>query len=266
MPVTIENVKEFKAQGKRFVMLTAYEFQTAEIFDQAGIPIIFIGDTLGIFMLGYPNTIPVTMEAMIHHAGAVARAVRNALVVADLPFGADATVDLGVRNGGRLVQEGGAGAVKLEGPKFDLVRRLTESGIPVMGHLGLTPQSTHQLGGNKVQARTASAAAALVDNAQRLEEAGVFALVLEAIPSSVARQVTEALKIPTIGIGAGPDCDGQVLVSTEMLGISGAAAPRFAKRYVNLREQIRQAALAVMDEVATRAYPSPEQSYNWDVT
>ena len=165
----------------------------------------------------------------------------------------------------RLVQEGGVGAVKLEGPKVDLVLRLVESGIPVMGHLGLTPPSTHQLGGNKVQARTASAAATLVENALRLEEAGVFAIVLEAIPNSVARQVTESVRVPTIGIGAGPDCDGQVLVSTEMLGISGGHSPRFAKRYASLREEIQGAAVTFMDEVRKGVYPGPEHCYDWQV-
>jgi 3-methyl-2-oxobutanoate hydroxymethyltransferase len=246
-------------------MLTAYDFQTAQIFDEAGVPIIFIGDTLGIFMLGFPTTIPVTMDAMVHHCQAVSRAVKQALIIGDLPFGGDATVELGMRNASRLIQQGGVHAVKIEGPKLDLIEHLTSSGIPVMSHLGLTPQSFHQFGGNRVQARSESMVERLISSAVAVEQAGAFALVLEAVPDEAGRRVTERLAIPTIGIGAGPHCDGQVLVSTELLGISAGPSPRYVRKYAELRPQISQAAQAFAADVATGAYPGPEESYHWSI-
>ena len=211
-------------------MLTAYDYVTATIFDKAGIPLILVGNTLGIFIQGHDTTLPVTVDAMVYHCEIVARAVHHVLVIGDLPFGSYNTVEQGVLNTGKLIKEAGVQAVKLEGRHAELIQRLTQNGIPVMGHLGLTPQSYHQLGGNKVKARTKAAVETLVQDALLLESAGIFALLLEAIPSVAAREVTAPLKIPTIGIGAGSDCDGQVLVSTEMLGLSEGQSPQFQSR------------------------------------
>ena len=259
MTVTVRDLRRFKQEGRRFVMLTCYDVQCAQIFDDVGIPLIFVGDTLGIFVLGFETTLPVTMDAMVHHCQAVGRGVADALLIGDLPFGSyEASVADGVRNAIRLVKEGGVSVVKLEGPAFALVETLSSNGIPVMGHLGLTPQSFHALG-NTVQARTGAAVSRLVEEAQGLESAGACALVLEAVPTEAARQVTEALDIPTIGIGAGPHCDGQVLVSTEMLGISAGPRPKFAKRYASLRDDIGAAARSFADEVAEGSYPDPHK-------
>ena len=264
MSVSVLDVRGFKEKGTRFAMLTAYDFPTAQALDEAGLPVLLVGDTLGIFVSGHPTTLPVTMDAMVHHCQAVTRAVRNALVVGDLPFGAyQPSVEDGMRNAIRLVKEGGVGAVKMEGPWFTLAERLTASGVPVMGHLGLTPQSYHQMGGNKVQARTEPAVDRLLDDARRLEAAGVFSIVLEGVPSEAGRRVTEALAVPTIGIGAGPHCDGQVLVTTEMLGLSSGPRPRFAKTYASLREEVIRAARAFSDDVSNGAYPDPAHSYDW---
>ncbi len=263
MAITIRDVQAFKRSGRRFVMLTAYEYQTAQVFDEVGVPIIFVGDTLGIFALGYGTTIPVTMDAMIHHCRAVSQAVSNALLVGDLPFGSDMTVADGIRNASRLISDGGMHAVKLEGAKVELIRFLTQSGIPVMGHLGLTPQAFNKLGGNKVQARTGSAAQLLLQDARSVQEAGAFALVLEAVPISAAMRVTSELRIPTIGIGAGPHCDGQVLVGAEMLGLSGAPSPRFVKRYGQLREAMADATRSFVAEVASGEFPGVTYSYDW---
>jgi 3-methyl-2-oxobutanoate hydroxymethyltransferase len=262
--VSVLDVRGFKENGTRFAMLTAYDALTAQALDEAGIPILLVGDTLGVFVSGHSTTIPVTMDVMVHHCDAVTRGARNALVVGDLPFGAyQASLEDGMRNAIRLLKEGGVGAVKMEGPWFELAERLTVSGIPVMGHLGLTPQSYHQLGGNKVQGRTELAAERLLADARRLEAAGAFAIVLEAVPNEAARRVTEALTVPTIGIGAGPHCDGQVLVSSEMLGLSTGPRPRFAKTYASLREDVVRAAKAFADEVESGAYPDPAHSYDW---
>jgi len=266
MPTTVVDLRRFKDAGHRFVMLTCYDYQTACIFDEAGIPLIFIGDTLGIMVLGFDTTIPVTMDAMVHHCQAVCRGVRDALVIGDLPFGAyEVSAEQGLTNSIRLVKEGGVSVVKLEGPEFELVRAITSKGIPVMGHLGLTPQSVNATGGYKVQARTHEAADRLLSDAKELEAAGVCALVLEAVPTEVARRVTESLDVPTIGIGAGPHCDGQVLVSTEMLGLTSGPSPRFAKKYADLRSEIATAAKSFADEVATGAYPDHEHSYDWEL-
>ncbi|HLG68120.1 MAG TPA: 3-methyl-2-oxobutanoate hydroxymethyltransferase [Acidimicrobiales bacterium] len=264
MPTTVLDLRRFKDDGHRFAMLTCYDYQCARIFDEAGIPVLLVGDTLGIMVLGHDTTIPVTMEAMVHHCRAVSRGARHALVVGDLPFGSyEISTTQGVANALRLVKDGGVAVVKLEGPDVALIEALTVHGIPVMGHLGLTPQSFHAMGGNKVQARTEEAAARLLDDARRVEAAGACAVVLEAIPSEVARRVTEALGIPTIGIGAGPHCDGQVLVSTEMLGMSTGPSPRFAKRYADLGAQAAAAARAFARDVACGSYPDPEHSYDW---
>ena len=266
MPVTVKDLRRFKQEGHRFAMLTCYDVSTARALDEAGIPILLVGDTLGIFVLGHETTLPVTMDDMVHHCRAVSRGVREALVVGDLPFGAyEATVAEGVRNAVRLVKEGGVAMVKLEGPDLALVEALATKGIPVMAHLGLTPQSFHALGGNKVQARTEEAAHRLLEDARALEAAGASALVLEAVPSEAAERVTRALRIPTVGIGAGPHCDGQVLVSTEMLGLSSGPSPRFVKRYADLRAEVAGAAKAFAAEVAEGEYPGPEHSYDWSL-
>lgn len=266
MPTTVVDLRRFKEEGHRFAMLTCYEFQTAHIFDEVGIPLILVGDTLGIMMLGYDTTVPVTMDAMVHHCLAVRRGVRKALLIGDLPFGSyEVSIEQGLSNAIRLVKDGGVSVVKLEGPEGDLVAALTAKGIPVMGHLGLTPQSVNATGGYRVQARTQEAAARLLDDAKHLEAAGACALVLEAIPTEVAKQITGALAIPTIGIGAGPHCDGQVLVSTEMLGITSGPRPRFAKRYADIRAQIAEAAQTFVTEVGAGTYPDHEYSYDWAV-
>ena len=266
MPITVLDLRRFKDEGRRFAMLTCYDYQTALVFDEVGIPVVFVGDTLGIMALGHPDTIPVTMNDMVRHCQAVRRGVREALLVGDLPFGSyELSIEQGLANAIRLVKEAGVAVVKLEGPHDGLVRAITGSGIPVMAHLGLTPQSVRATGGYRVQARTHEAVEQLLADARRLEAAGACALVLEAVPTDAARQVTDALAIPTIGIGAGPSCDGQVLVSTGMLGMSTGPTPRFAKRYADLRSEVARAAQAFADEVGTGTYPDHEHSYDWAI-
>ncbi|MEM1310712.1 MAG: 3-methyl-2-oxobutanoate hydroxymethyltransferase [Cyanobacteria bacterium P01_H01_bin.153] len=261
--VTTQTIRRYKQAGQRFAVLTAYDFLTAAAFDQAGIPILLVGDTLGIFMQGHDTTLPVTLEAMAYHCEIVARAARRALVVGDLPFGSYHTVEAGTQNAAKLVKQAGVQAVKVEGRQDELIKHLTQLGIPVMGHLGLTPQAYHQLGGNKVQARTQAAAEQLRQDAIALAQAGVFALVLEAVPNVAAREVTAALSIPTIGIGAGPDCDGQVLVAADMLGLHDGHTPRFVKQYAHLQTQITTAAECFMEEVSQGNYPNAQHSYDW---
>ena len=265
MGTTVLDVRRFKETGTRFAMLTAYDYTTAQALDEAGIALLLVGDTLGIFSLGHPTTIPVTLEAEIHHCQAVVRGVTNAMVVGDMPFGSyQASDEQGMANALRLFKEGGVHAIKMEGPSPALVERLVSAGVPTMGHLGLTPQSYHAFGGNKVQARTEAAVDRLVEDARRLETAGAFAVVLEAVPNEAARRVTAALTTTaTIGIGAGPHCDGQVLVSTEMLGFSAGPRPRYAKVYADLRTTVVEAAHCFAEEVASGVYPSREQSYDW---
>lgn len=262
--VTTATLRQMKAEGRPVTMLTAYDFPLARLVDEAGIDVILVGDSLGNVVLGYETTVPVTMDDMVHHVRAVARGVRRALVVADMPFlSYQVSVEDALRNAGRLLQEGGAHAVKIEGGAavLDVVRALVGAGIPVMGHLGLTPQSVHQLGGFKVQARDAAAANRLLDEARALEEAGIFALVLECIPAPLARMVTGALGVPTIGIGAGPDCDGQVLVTHDLLGLTGGRVPRFVKQYADLRARMLAAVGAYRDEVVARLFPGPEHTF-----
>jgi 3-methyl-2-oxobutanoate hydroxymethyltransferase len=264
VPVTINDVRAFKERGERFAMLTAYDTPSARLLDEAGIPLLLVGDTMGMVLLGYDSTVPVTMDMVVHHTAAVARGVTNALVVGDMPFMSyQVSVEDGMRNAGRLLQEGGANAVKLEGAgrSVELVERLVETGIPVMGHLGLTPQSVNQLGGYKVQGRTDEAHHKLVEDAKSLEAAGVFALVLEAVPEGLAAEVTASLQVPTIGIGAGPRCDGQVLVWHDFLGISDGHLPRFVKRYAELGTEIKRAAAEFAGDVAAGRYPGPEHTY-----
>lgn len=267
MRVTMPALKEYKRTERRFVMMTAYDFQTAQIFDEAGVPALLVGDTLGVFFEGMPTTVGVSMDTMVHHCRAVSAAARSALVVGDLPFGSyQESVGQAVGNAVRLVREGGAQAVKLEGPRPREVAAIVGSGIPVVGHLGLTPQSVHVQGRSRVQARTAAAVERLVADARDLEKAGASALVLEAVPTEAGRLVTEALEIPTIGIGAGPHCDAQVLVSTEVLGLSAGPRPRFAKLYADLRREISDAARTIVADVESGGYPAAEHSYDWEIT
>ena len=232
-------------------MIAAYDATMARLFDQCGVDVILVGDSLGMTVLGFDTTIPVTLDAMVHHAGAVSRSTKRALVVADMPFlTCRINDDETVRAAGRLLQEGGAAAVKVEGggPVAGTVRRLVECGIPAMGHLGLTPQSVHQLGGFRAQAKQAGEADRLIEDARALQDAGAFAIVLECIPADLARQVTGDLRIPTIGIGAGPHCDGQVLVSYDLLGLT-ENPPAFARPYANLRAEATRAAAAFIGDV-----------------
>ena len=261
---TVLDVQRYKDEGKRFAMLTAYDFLSARILDETGIPILLVGDSLGMVMLGYPTTLPVTLEEMLHHAGAVSRGARQALLVGDMPFMSyQASVEDAIRGAGRFVQEAGMHAVKLEGGGrvVEITRRLTEVGIPVMGHLGLTPQFVHQMGGFKVQGKTDAQAAQILADARALEKAGAFSLVLEGVPSKLAAEITHALRIPTIGIGAGPATDGQVLVFHDMLGLTTGKAPKFVKRYANLAEEIARAATAYAEDVRAGKFPGPEHEY-----
>ena len=265
---SIHSLRELKARGERFAMITAYDFPGARLVEQAGARIILVGDSLGSVVLGYDSTVPVTMDDILHHTRAVVRGTERAIVVADMPFMSyQANADEAVRNAGRLLQEGGATAVKLEGGSnvAPLVRRMVESGIPVMGHLGLTPQSVNQFGGHKVQGRTPAAAARLVNDARALEEAGAFAIVLETIPAPLAKMVSGRLAVPTIGIGAGPDCDGQVQVFHDMLGIyDDCRAMKHARAYANLGATIRQAVRDYIAEVESGAFPTEEHSFPMD--
>jgi len=265
--VTTVTLREMKDRGEKISMLTAYDYPIARLLDEAGIEVILVGDSLAMVGLGYETTLPVTMEEMLHHVRAVSRGVKRALLVADMPFGSfQASVEEGVRNAGRFLKEAGAQAVKLEGGRevADLTRRLTSVGIPVMGHLGLTPQMVHQFGGFKVQGRTAAAAERLREDALLLEEAGVFALVLEGIPWQVAEVITRELRIPTIGIGAGSSCDGQVLVTNDLLGLFDDFAPKFVKRYANLKETIAAAFTRYRQEVKAGEFPGPEHAFRLD--
>ena len=264
MTTTIHDLRAWKAAGTRFTMLTAYDYPTARVLDRAGIPILLVGDSLAQTVLGYETTLPVTMEEMLHHTRAVSRGAENAMVVGDMPFMSyQASREEAIRNAGRFLKEGGAHAVKLEGAAFDLASDLSERGIPVMGHLGLTPQSVHSMGGYKVQARSAEDAARLLDDALALEKAGTFALVLEGVPTDVGRTITQVLSIPTIGIGAGPSTDGQVLTSTDLLGFNQSDhKPKFVKAYANLNEEIDRAVRAFATDVQSGAFPDEDHSYH----
>ena len=261
MRVSIHDLRALKADGKRFVMLTAYDFPTAQILDRAGIPVLLVGDSVGRNVLGYPNELPVTMEEMLHHVKAVARGAEHAMVVGDMPFMSfQASVEDGVRNAGRLIKEGGAHAVKIEGVQLDLVQRLVDIGIPVMAHIGLTPQSVYGLGGLKVQGR-GEAAAKVMEQATQLEKAGAFAVVLEAMPADLGEEISRSLQIPTIGIGAGPGCDAQVLVINDLLGLT-ERPPKLAKAYADLRGIITGAVEAFVADVERGEFPDSDHSYS----
>ncbi|MFI5058233.1 MAG: 3-methyl-2-oxobutanoate hydroxymethyltransferase [Candidatus Acidiferrales bacterium] len=250
---------------KKITCLTAYDYPTARLLDEAGVDIILVGDSLGMVVLGYESTLPVTIEEMLHHTRAVRRGTRRALVVADMPYGsyhADNAESL--RNAVRFVKEAGAEAVKIEGGerRLELIARLTEAEIPVMGHVGLTPQSLHALGGYRVQGKTPDAAEQLLRDARAVEAAGAFAVVLEAVPRELAAQITRELRIPTIGIGAGPDCDGQVLVIHDLLGLTFNGPPKFARQYVNAGELISDAVRGYCEDVRNGSFPSDAESYH----
>lgn len=262
--VNAPSLKVSKQRGERLVCLTAYDYPTARIVDEAGIDIILVGDSLGNVVLGYGNTVPVTLEDILIHLKAVRRAVQRALLVADMPYGSFHTgADDAVRNALRLVKEGGAEAVKLEGghKRVQLVKRLVDEEIAVMGHIGLTPQSINKLGAYRVQGKTAATARQLVDDAKALEDAGAFAIVLEVVPREIAQLITETVSIPTIGIGAGAGCDIQVLVLHDMLGLGFGKLARFVRPYANLVEVMSEAVTRYADDVRSGNYPSDAESY-----
>jgi 3-methyl-2-oxobutanoate hydroxymethyltransferase len=255
-PIRIPDLVDMKRRGEKIAVLTAYDATMARLLDCAGVNVILVGDSLGMVIMGHANTLEVTLDMMVHHTRAVRNGTRHALVVADMPFLTFQTgLDDAVRNAGRLIQEGGAAAVKLEGGRAaaEVTARLVEIGIPVMGHIGLTPQSVHQMGGFKRV--TGPAAGKLLDEARTVQQAGAFAIVLESIPSEVAREITQALTIPTIGIGAGPHCDGQVLVSYDALGLFDEFTPSFVKRYAELGKEVVRSAREYIDDVRSGRFP-----------
>jgi 3-methyl-2-oxobutanoate hydroxymethyltransferase len=267
MRVTITEVKEMKQRKEKIPMLTAYDYVTAKMVDEAGVPLILVGDSLGMVMLGYESTIPVTMEEMIHHTKAVVKGAKKALIVGDMPFMTyHGSVSDALHNAAKFIQEGGAQAVKLEGGEVvaEQVKRLVDCGIPVMGHIGVTPQSQHQLGGFKARGKVMEEAKKLLSDARILEEAGAFAIVLECTPAPLSELITQKLAIPTIGIGAGPDCDGQVQVISDMLGIYTDFVPRHAKQYARLAGEIKTAVEDYISEVKSVSFPTMEHSYTMD--
>ena len=265
VPVTVPAIRSARASGRRLAMLTAYDYPTARLLDQAGIDIVLVGDSVGNNVLGYDSTLPVTMEEMLHHVKAVARGVQRALVVADMPYLSYQTGKRdAIRNAGRFLKEAGAAAVKIEGGarRAPLVRALVEAEIPVMGHIGLMPQSVHVMGGYKVQGKRIDEARALVEDAQALEAAGAFSIVLEGMPEPVGRRVTESVGVPTIGIGAGRSCDGQVLVFHDLVGLTQGPAPRFVRRYADLAGAISDATKRFIDDVRSGSFPSEAETYS----
>ena len=267
MRVSINEIKEMKARKEKIVMLTAYDYSTAKLVEEAGIPLILVGDSLSMVMLGYESTIPVTIDEMIHHTKAVVRGTKQSLVVGDMPFMTYHTsISDALRNAARFIQEGGAQAVKLEGgvTVAETVKRIADCGIPVMGHIGLTPQSVHQLGGHRVQGKTPEAAERLLKDARALEQAGAFAVVLELVPAPLSKLITQKISIPTIGIGAGPECDGQVQVISDLLGLFSDFVPRHAKQYAKLAGTIRAALGDYITEVKAGKFPAAEHSSTID--
>jgi 3-methyl-2-oxobutanoate hydroxymethyltransferase len=266
MRVSINTIKEMKAKKEKIVMLTAYDYSTAKLVDEAGIPLILVGDSLGMVILGYDSTIPVTMDDMIHHTKAVARGTKQAIVVGDMPFMTYHSEPDALKNAARFMQEGGAQAIKLEGgvTVAETVKRIVDCGIPVMGHIGLTPQSVHQLGGHRVQGKTPEAAQRLLKDAQALEQAGAFAVVLELVPATLSKLISEKISIPTIGIGAGPDCDGQVQVIADLLGLFSDFVPKHAKQYAKLAVSIKAALGDYISEVKAGQFPTSANSSTMD--
>jgi 3-methyl-2-oxobutanoate hydroxymethyltransferase len=264
MRVTTRDVQEFKKKGQKFAVLTAYDYPTAKLVEEAGVPVILVGDSLGQVVLGYDSTVKVTMEEMLHHTKAVVRGTKRAMVVGDMPFlSYNLDESQALQNAGRFLQEAGAQAIKLEGGVHvaGTVKRITEAGIPVMGHIGLIPQSVHQLGGYRVQGKTSAEAHSLVEDALALEAAGAFAVVLELIPASVAETISQRLTIPTIGIGAGVGCDAQVQVINDMLGLTTDFVPKHAKRYATLGDQLREAVVTYAAEVQAGTFPTDKESF-----
>jgi 3-methyl-2-oxobutanoate hydroxymethyltransferase len=261
--ITTHTLLKKKSQGELISMVTCYDSAFGNLVDNSSIDVVLVGDSLGNVVLGYESTIPVTMDDMIHHTAAVTRVVKRPLVVADMPFMSYSTVELALTNAGKLLQRGGASAVKLEGGTAicPQVKSLVDLGIPVMGHLGLTPQSVHALGGYKVQAKSSEAKQRLLSDALALQEAGAFALVLELIPESLAKEVSSKLTIPTIGIGAGPSCDGQVLVLHDLLGFNKDFSPKFLKKYADLDQVVTKALNEYDNDVKTRKFPTLQQSF-----
>jgi 3-methyl-2-oxobutanoate hydroxymethyltransferase len=257
MKMTAVKIKALKG-GQKIATLTAYDYLSARYVDEAGIPLILVGDSLAMTILGYETTLPVTMDEMVHHTAAVSRGVKEALIVADMPFMSyQGTLEHALENAGRFIKEGLADAVKIEGGamRVDLIEKLVANGIPVLGHIGLTPQSVKETGGFKMQGKTEESARKLMDDALALEQAGIFALVLECVPDELAQKITAALKVPTIGIGAGPHCDGQILVFTDLLGMGLGHVPGFVKKFSDLKPQIQNALAAYKKEVEESAFP-----------
>lgn len=262
--ITATALKDKKHNNQKITMLTSYDFSLAAMVEEAGIDVILVGDSLGNVILGYENTLAVTMDDMIHHTRAVARGAKNTMVVGDMPFlSYHVSIQEAVRNAGRFIQEGGAQAVKLEGgrERVDTIKAIIDAQIPVMGHIGLTPQSVHQFGGFKIQGKDLESARKLINDADALEKAGCFAIVLEGVPSELARRITDETAIPTIGIGAGPHCDGQVLVINDMLGMYGGHIPKFVKKFANLQPIIMEGLKAYKEEVEAGSFPGPEHGY-----
>jgi 3-methyl-2-oxobutanoate hydroxymethyltransferase len=267
MRYRIQHFKEMKQKGEKFAMLTAYDYSTAKILDEAGIPMLLVGDSLGNVVLGYDSTIPVTLEVMLHHAKAVVRGAKSALIVGDMPFMTyHFSMEDTLRNAARFLQEAGTHAVKIEGGVVvaDKIRRLVDCGIPVMGHIGLTPQSINQLGGAKIQGKTPEAAKKLIEDAIAVEQAGAFAIVMEVVPSPLAALITRQLSIPTIGIGAGPFCDGQVQIVNDILGSTSGYLPKHAKQYAQLGEIIKKAVGEYQNEVKSGVFPGEANSFPLD--
>ena len=264
MRVTIRDLREMKRRGEKIPMITAYDYTAAQLVERAGIPLILVGDSLGQVMLGYDSTVPVSMGDMVHHVKAVVRGTARAHVVGDMPFlSYHADIPDAIRNAGRILKEGGAQSVKLEGgaERAETVRRIVASGIPVMGHIGLTPQAVNQLGGYRVQGKTLKDAVRAMEDARALEEAGAYAIVLECVPAPLARMISERVRIPTIGIGAGAGCDGQVQVFHDLMGLYGDFQPKHARRYANLGDAMASAASDYMRDVQSGAFPTDAESY-----
>ncbi len=267
MRITINQIKDMKQKGEKITMLTAYDYSTAKIVDEVGIPLILVGDSLGMVVLGYESTVPVTIEEMLHHTKAVVRGTKQTMVIGDMPFMTyHISVDDTLKNAARFIKEGGAQGIKIEGgvTVAEKVRRIVECGIPVMGHIGLTPQSIHQFGGFKVQGRTPEAAVKMLKDAQALEEAGAFAIVLETVPTPLATLITRKISIPTIGIGAGIGCDGQVQVINDILGSFADFVPKHAKQYAKLTDIMSSAITEYYNEVKAGTFPTAKQSFSMD--
>jgi len=262
--VTITSIQEKKQQGRPITCLTAYDYATARLVDRAGMDMILVGDSLAMVVLGYENTLPITVEEMLHHTRAVRRAVKHALVIADMPYASYVDEKQAVRNAARFLKDGGAEAVKLEGgqKRVSLIHRLLDAEVPVMGHIGLTPQSVHMMGGYRVQGKTLNAIEQLVKDAVALDRAGVFSIVLEGIPREVARIITEEVECPTIGIGAGPDCDGQVLVFHDILNLTDHQPAKFVRRYADAAALITGAVESFKADVESKSFPSDSESYH----